>query len=241
MNLVLIPFFNERNRFDFEILNYEFPEDLRVALLDDGSTDGLSAEIIEIVTRFGIDNIRVNRFDVNKGKSEVLRQGFLKAFNDTEINYQYIAFIDADFSTELPELIRLISIANEKDLDLVAGSRMKIVGRDIKTNYLRYLFGRFFAILIELLFNLGMYDTQCGAKVFKNSVYLQKAMEKPFINSWLFDIEIMLRLKENFKVKIWEEPLNKWHHKRHSKIRILSLFSIFFGLIRLKLRLKPTN
>jgi len=74
--------------------------------------------------------------------------------------------IDADLSTPLSEITRLLDITKTKSLDFVLGSRIKIIGSSIKRKAYRHFFGRIVATFIDSgILKLDIYDTQCGAKI----------------------------------------------------------------------------
>ncbi|MFC1566983.1 hypothetical protein ACFL4A_03985 [bacterium] len=96
------------------------------------------------------------------------------------------------------------------------------MGSNIVRTYKRHILGRFFATLIGFTFKLKSYDTQCGAKLFHKSVINIVFME-PFISKWIFDIEIILRLK---KYNVIEYPLLAWKDVKGSKLHLIRDFSI---------------
>ena len=82
-----------------------------------------------------------------------------------------------------------------------------------------------------LLLDLPVYDTQCGAKVFRNNFEIQKAFSHPFTVNWSFDVELIGRLKiikRTFGLKPLEEsaieyPLERWIHHCDSKVRAIDM------------------
>ena len=89
-------------------------------------------------------------------------------------------------------------------------------------------------MLLNLLFNIKLFDTQCGFKVF-NSHYIKKIFRKLKCNGYAYDVETALLLKKHH-IKIIELPL-KWKHKDGSKVNLVKdSIKIFFDLIILKVR-----
>jgi hypothetical protein len=128
---------------------------------------------------------------------------------------------------------------------MVIGSRVKLLGRKIERRALRHYVGRVYATCASLVLNLPIYDTQCGAKIFKNSQELKIVFNKPFSAKWIFDVEILARfiMIERFrggkplKDSVIEHPLEEWKDVSGSKIKapdfliaIIELFNIFLFL-----------
>jgi glycosyltransferase involved in cell wall biosynthesis len=159
----------------------------------------------------------------NSGKGEAIRQGVKVALLDRP---NYIGYLDADLSTSLDEFYQLQKLALLKDMDLVLASRIKKIDTTIERSFLRHIIGRILATIIDRKFNLGVYDTQCGAKIFTPQI-LEKIIHKPFYTKWFFDVEILWRikcLKKDYRAS--EVPLNIWRNVKNSKISVLSFPAI---------------
>ncbi|MEE9407538.1 MAG: hypothetical protein V3V28_05630 [Polaribacter sp.] len=103
--------------------------------------------------------------------------------------------------------------------EYIFGSRILTLNNKIERKTYRHLIGRCIITFINFFFKLGVYDTQCGAKIF-NKVILQTAISKPFATNWLFDIEIFIRLSKTQLLNSGiEYPLNKWKDINGSKIK----------------------
>jgi dolichyl-phosphate beta-glucosyltransferase len=85
--------------------------------------------------------------------------------------------------------------------------------------------------VIDFFLDLGSYDSQCGAKLMTRKM-AQIAFKEPFISPWIFDIEIMLRVKES---NILEYPLTQWEDIPGSKIKIIrEAFRILKDILRIR-------
>jgi dolichyl-phosphate beta-glucosyltransferase len=72
--------------------------------------------------------------------------------------------------------------------------------------------------MINTRFKLGIYDTQCGAKLFVSET-IREAFQTPFKTSWLFDVEIFVRLKKRDLLKTGREiPIYDWKDIDGSKL-----------------------
>jgi hypothetical protein len=83
-----------------------------------------------------------------------------------------------------------------------------------------------FASLASLILNLRIYDTQCGAKLFRRSAALAAALETPFLSRWAFDVELIGRLLAGVPgvppipaTDFVEVPLGSWSDVPGSKLR----------------------
>ena len=86
--------------------------------------------------------------------------------------------------------------------------------------------GRAFATLASLILGIAVYDTQCGAKLFRNIDPVRGAFEHPFGTRWCFDVEIFSRLLRAVpnnegrpEDRFTELPLSTWIHRAGSKLR----------------------
>jgi hypothetical protein len=66
------------------------------------------------------------------------------------------------------------------------------------------------AFAAALSLDLPVYDTQCGAKVFRVNDGLRRALREPFLARWAFDVELLARLLDDGTTGIVEVPLLKW-------------------------------
>ena len=70
---------------------------------------------------------------------------------------------------------------------MVFGARVALLGRQINRLPSRHYLGRIFATLASTVLSLRIYDTQCGAKIFRNSATFRSAIAEPFDSPWIFD------------------------------------------------------
>ena len=127
--------------------------------------------------------------DHNVGKAEAVRLGFMKAFT---MEPTLVAMWDADLSTPLGEVRQFQEVLIENhNILLVMGSRVKLSGRNITRSSLRHIFGRLSATLISFTLKLNVYDTQCGAKLFRVNALTKEIFSRPFQSTWIFDVELI--------------------------------------------------
>ncbi len=226
----LIPCYNEANRLDTKRYKDIFKDalDIHFYLLNDGSSDDTSRVLREISQDF--QNVYVFDFPVNRGKAGVIREAMLQL---QKTDYTYLGFLDADFATPFEEFQRLLDIAKHGGQDIVFGSRVKLKGWNISRNPIRHWFSRIVLTVVDTLFRLEIYDTQCGCKLFKRS-QIATLFADPFVTKWLFDIEIFIRYSRSVSdSNIKEIPLNTWTEIKGSKLKIGDFLQVPLNILKL--------
>lgn len=228
----VVPCYNEAERLQSEHIGcLAATPELEVLLVDDGSTDATLDRLVDLAT--GIERVSYLSLRRNAGKAEAVRQGMLRA---TERGAEWVGYCDADMATPVAELRRLQAIAlASPDISVVLGSRVSLLGRDVERSALRHYLGRVFATFAGLVLGIRVYDTQCGAKLFRSGPALTMALSEPFHSRWSFDVELLGRLLRGrgaappIGVKSFlEVPLRTWKDVNGSKLTIAT--SIRSGL-----------
>ncbi len=215
---LIIPCYNESSRLNIaEFL--QSPSNISFIFVNDGSTDN-TVDIIKI-NFLNKDSHRFHLLDLkqNVGKGEAVRQGFLYIEKKSPAfeNIKWVGYWDADLATPLSEVNQFIAYASlYQNAEIILGCRLYRLGSNIQRNFTRHICGRFFATLISLIFNLGAYDTQCGAKLFRKEL-IAKIFREPFISKWIFDVELILRSRGYSMI---EYPLTSWKDVQGSKFHI---------------------
>ena len=225
---IVIPAYNESKRLNMN--EFRSHQDISFLFVDDGSTDNTVSKIEEM----RLDNVKVIRLPINQGKAEAVRHGML-SIQKIFPNLDWIGFWDADLATPLDEIKNAINYSSifYNNTDSIWCSRLSRLGSSIKRSYLRHLLGRFFITFISLIFNEKVYDSQCGAKLFRTNV-VTALFEEPFISRWIFDIEILRRSKIS-NIKIVEYPLLNWQDISGSKLNIIKTsLRIFLDIYKIK-------
>lgn len=221
---IIIPCYNEEKRLKTSSLFYLIENTtVDIYLANDGSKDGT----LDIITEFASKNAErcfVLNFQQNQGKAATVFKS-VNQLLEKDI-YNFIGYFDADFSTPESEVSRLITEIEKEETEFLIGSRILLLNSGIKRKYHRHIIGRIIITLINLKFKLGIYDTQCGAKIFSSDI-LKQAFDKPFNTSWLFDVEIFIRLKKkDLLIKGKEIPVYNWKDVDGSKLGWKTSFKI---------------
>lgn len=237
--VVIIPCFNEAERIrKQEFINFVKAYDfIEFIFVNDGSTDNTS-QIIDEIIRSNPEKLHLVNLQKNSGKAEAVRQGFLNAFED---NYTYIGFWDADLATPLHTINNFYKILQSGHADVVIGSRVKLMGRNIHRKAYRHYLGRIFATFVSFVLNLPVYDTQCGAKIFRNSEELKQVFKRPFKTRWIFDVEILARFimiqktqgQFSLEKSVMEYPLEDWTDVPGSKLKLVDFSNSIKDLLKI--------
>jgi glycosyltransferase involved in cell wall biosynthesis len=240
---LVVPCYNEANRLNAAAFLEAVSGQPRLGLcfVNDGSSDD-TARVLRDVAARAPDRIAVLSLDRNQGKAEAVRRGMLHAAGDAR--YAFIGYWDADLSTPLSEVPRLLGACESHQDHLAAiGSRLKRLSADIDRNGVRHLLGRVFATLASLTLDLPVYDSQCGAKLFRSTT-ISWLFGEPFVSTWCFDVEILARMSGRLgtvrtQQAVVEVPLIEWHEVAGSKLRLSHMAAMPFELWRIRMRHSP--
>lgn len=238
-SIIVVPCYNEAARLDvaaFQRFAAQHPG-CRFLMVDDGSGDR-TAEVLESLATGDPKSFRVLRLARNVGKAEAVRQGVLQAL---ECRPELVGYWDADLATPLEALGEFCHLLEaDRQLQVVLGSRVKLLGRRIERRPMRHYLGRVFATAASLVLSLPVYDTQCGAKVFRASPLVHRMFAEPFHSRWFFDVELLARLilasaERQLPVEalVHELPLLEWRDVPGSKLRSKDFVRALFDLARL--------
>ena len=231
---IVIPCYNEADRLQRQsfhcVADPRF--DFRILFVNDGSTDETQRVLEEIRCAFpsGIDVLALAS---NSGKAEAVRLGMLQAM---DAGAQAAGFWDADLSTPLEAVPDFqATLALHPHIVGVLGSRIQLLGRQVKRKASRHYIGRVFATAASLTLKTPVYDTQCGAKLFRTSAALRHVFAAPFTTRWIFDVELLLRLRRSAVLTevLYEYPLREWTDVPGSKVRVRDGLRAGLDLLRL--------
>jgi hypothetical protein len=179
--------------------------------------------------------IQYHRARRNQGKGASIRWGWSLA----DPACRWLSFVDADGAIDAREYWRLVDQLPGATVDALCGARVNMLGRSVNRSLFRHLQGRSFATVVELLFHLGFYDTQCGIKFFR-AERLRPFLGRLRENRWLLDIELLAWLK-TVNARCIETPIDC--HERGGSALVFGLDPIrmLFGLLALRSRLRGTG
>lgn len=232
MNLplsIIIPAYNEAERIGLSLekiadyLKRENPN-AEIIVVDDGSTDETAKIAEEVLAQKPEIASRVIRYEKNRGKGYAVRTGLLAARGEIAL------FSDADLSTPIEETPKLVELVETGEVDVAFGSR-ELDKNLVETHqsWQREQGGRVFNFIVRVLTGLPFWDTQCGFKAFRMSVF-RPLLGVMTVDRFGFDIEFLfvanladLRLREiavrwahceGTKVNVWRDSRRTFNEVR---------------------------
>ena len=164
---VVIPCYDEAARLPtarFKDFLLAQPE-VAFVFVDDVSRDD-TLSLLRSLERSVPERACVLALPENAGKAEAVRRWMLRALDD---GADYVGYWDADLATPLGAILDFARLLDARpELELAIGARVVLLGRRIERRALRHYLGRVAATAIALTLGLRVYDTQCGAKLFRS-------------------------------------------------------------------------
>ena len=221
---IIIPCKNEekyiyytlRNTINYIRKNFS---DYEIICINDGSTDRTLIKINHFKVYNHNDKIKIINNTSNKGKGYSIKEGMKVA------KYNYVLFMDADFSTPIEEVEFLLRSMKEYCYDMIVGSRhMKSSLINTKPSLIRRLYSKLFNFIVNYQFDLNIRDTQTGFKLLKKKA-CKIILLKSIVNGFTFDIECFLSLKYN-NMRYKEVPIT-WNDNKPQKVSFKQILDMW--------------
>jgi dolichyl-phosphate beta-glucosyltransferase len=209
---IVIPCFNEEQRLPRTIEQIERyldgkRVDYELILVDDGSVDGTRQVMDTAAHRHG--SVRVEALPHNRGKGRALALGVQSAKGDE------ILLTDADLSTPIEELVKLQAALHDGAGVAIASRGLRASRVEISQPIYRVLMGKAFNLIVQVVLLPGIWDTQCGFKLFRADV-AHNAFAGLSTDGFGFDPEVLYRARRQ-GVKIAEVPV-VWRNSAPTKV-----------------------
>jgi len=227
---IVIAAYNEERRIGESLLKIKDyltgrDEDYEIIVVDDGSTDNTGRVVLDYKPK--ITNLKMIRYPINKGKGYALRQGVLASTGDA------ILLTDADLSTPIEELPRLLPLISSRKYDVIIGSRALNSSTLIrKQPWWRQGMGKVFNKIVGFMVLDDFRDTQCGFKIF-SGVTTRSLFKDARIDRFAYDVEILAMAKKR-GCRILETPV-KWIDSPGSKVHpVWDSLQMLFDLVKIR-------
>lgn len=241
--LLVIPCFNEERRLRLSAFGtfLRGQSTSQVLFVNDGSTDA-TLPLLQQFRRNHPGSCSVGSLGQNCGKAEAVRQGLLAAIN---AGARFVGYWDADLAAPLRQVPLMEAVlARDPETHVVIGVRLPLLGHRIRRDPMRRRLGSIAAWTIHAMTGLPTRDTQCGAKLFRVTAELIESLKEPFHSRWLFDVELLLRLKSlhhGLEGVAYDFPLECWSEQRGSKVNWLTYARALTEMVRIRCGSRPAE
>jgi len=186
-NLVIIPTYNEKENIE-KIIRAVFalPMVVDLLIIDDGSPDG-TASIVKRVQNEFPEKLHLMERSGKLGLGTAYIAGFKWAL---ERDYTYIFEMDADFSHNPVDLLRLYTACSEGDADVAIGSRYVSGVNVVNWPISRVLLSYFASKYVRLITGMNINDTTAGFKCYRREVLEAIDLENIRFKGYAFQIEM---------------------------------------------------
>jgi len=215
---IIFPAYDEEARIGKTIrktLEYVWENELEaeIIVVDDGSTDATSDRAKIEFAAFPRIDTKVIRYEENRGKGFAVKTGMQNS------NAEIVLFSDADLSTPIEEIGKLVDPIKKGELDVTFGSRS--LDRSLIEKHQpwrREQGGKVFNLIVRILTGLPFWDTQCGFKAF-NMKKFDSLLDVMQIERFGFDVEF-LYVADLHGLRLKEIPV-RWSHDEQTKVDVL--------------------
>ncbi len=214
---IIIPAYNESERLGAPlktILDFVVASELNAELIvvDDGSGDDTVTVANNVFATYPGVSSRVMSYGANRGKGFAVKTGLLAASADIAL------FTDADLSTPIQEISKLVDPIRSGECDVAFGSRAldrSLIGTH--QPWRREQGGRVMNLIIKTMSGLPFYDTQCGFKAF-NMTKFRPLLDMMKIDRFGFDVEFLF-VADHHGLRLREIPV-RWNDVAGSKVSV---------------------
>ena len=202
---VIIPTYNKDSEVFAQVSHLvnqlkSLPYDWEMIVVDDASRDQTLREAVRSKKFNGNSpRIKIFSYNLNQGKGFALYYGFQKSRGDI------VVFADSDLDLPAENLPVILNYFNQTAADVAIGSKRHPLSQ---VNYpiLRRILSKIYQLLVRVLFNLKVTDTQVGLKVFRRQV-LENCLPRLVVKTFAFDLELLVVAKMLGYSQIVEVPI----------------------------------
>jgi dolichol-phosphate mannosyltransferase len=230
-SLVIIPTYNEKENAEKIISKVmSLPKQFNVLIVDDGSPDG-TAQIVK-----GLMQKYENRLFIEERKGKLgLGTAYIHGFKYALRNgYEFIFEMDADFSHNPDDLMRLYDACANQGADFAIGSRYTKGGKVSNWPLNRILMSYFASVYVRMILFLPIKDTTAGFKCYRRKVLETLNLDNIKFVGYAFQIEMKFKaIRAGFKAK--EVPITFVDRKEgYSKMSSSIFKEAFLGVWKMR-------
>lgn len=231
--IVIIPTYNEKENIEKIVRKvFELPERIDVLVVDDNSPDGTGEIIKKLISEFP-DRLFLEERKGKQGLGTAYIHGFKWSLNK---GYDFIFEMDADFSHNPEDLIRLLETCKKEGADLAVGSRY-INGVTVMNWPMGRLIMSYYAsAYVRFILGIEIRDTTAGFKCYRRKVLETIDLDKISFTGYAFQIEMKFTAWK-FGFKLIEIPIIFIDRREGvSKMNTKIFKEAFFGVIKMKIQ-----
>lgn len=199
-NLVIIPTYNERENIEAIITAVmELPIEYHVLVIDDGSPDGTAKIVKDLMANKYTDKLHIVERSGKLGLGTAYIAGFKWAI---EHQYEYIFEMDADFSHNPQDLLKLYDACANQGADVAIGSRYISGVNVVNWPMGRVLMSYFASKYVRFVLGMNIHDTTAGFVCYRREVLETIELDKIRFKGYAFQIEMKFTaFKCGFKIQ----------------------------------------
>ncbi|UAB82153.1 polyprenol monophosphomannose synthase [Marixanthomonas sp. SCSIO 43207] len=231
--LVVIPTYNEIENIERLVRNvFALRMNFHILVVDDNSPDGTAQAVEKLVTEYEDQLYILNRKE-KSGLGTAYIAGFKWAL---QRDYEYIFEMDADFSHNPNDLIRLYNACRKNGADMSIGSRYVQGVNVVNWPMTRVLLSWGASKYVRFITGMNLYDTTAGFVCYKRKVLEKINLDKIQFVGYAFQIEMKFKAYLA-KFKIEEVPVIFTDRTRgESKMDTRIISEAIFGVIKMKFK-----
>jgi dolichol-phosphate mannosyltransferase len=231
--VVVVPTYNEIENIERLLRTvFSLQREFHILVVDDNSPDG-TAKVVEANFKIYPDKL----FIINRSEKKGLGSAYIAGFKwALENEYDYIFEMDADFSHNPNDLIRLFNACHKEGNDMAIGSRyvkgVNVVNWPMSRVLMSWLASKY----VRLVMRMDIYDTTAGFICYKRKVLQKINLDNIRFVGYAFQIEMKFKTYiNNFKIK--EVPVIFTDRtKGESKMSSGIISEAIFGVIAMKFK-----
>ena len=232
-SIVIIPTYNEKENISKIIRKvFSLEVDFNILIIDDNSPDGTASIVRDLIPEYS-ERLYIIERPGKLGLGTAYITGFIWAL---EHDYEFIFEMDADFSHDPNDLVRLFQSCHDQGFDLTIGSRyisgINVINWPLK----RVLMSYFASVYVRKVTGMPIMDTTAGFKCYRKAVLENIGIENIKMKGYGFQIEMKFRTwKYGFKIK--EIPIIFTDRKEGTSKMSGGIFGeAFKGVLKMKIR-----
>ncbi len=209
---------------------FSLPKEFHILIVDDGSPDG-TAQIVQALRTEFSGKLFLEERKGKLGLGTAYIHGFKWSFGRS---YDYVYEMDADFSHNPEDLLRLYDTCSKESVDVAVGSRYTKGGKVSNWPMNRVMMSYFASVYVNTILWLGVSDTTSGFKCYRKKVLQTIDLDSIRFVGYAFQIEMKYKARKlGFKIK--EVPITFIDRQQGTSKMSSNIFKeAFLGVLQMR-------